>query len=160
MSTVLLAVDAEHYAPEAAELTRELCHSTGDTVLVLHVHQYAIGRFGKLRVCCLDDQAEQQLPEIAAALRDAGIPAEHEIHETMMGSVAQAVVEVADQDDARMIIVGSRRPTDLPPITIGSVSNKLLHLAKRPVLVVPHHHGASKQPEASGQDQTAQPVAG
>jgi nucleotide-binding universal stress UspA family protein len=88
------------------------------------------------------------------------IRAEHEIHETMMGSVAQAVVEVADQDDARMIIVGSRRPTDLPPITIGSVSNKLLHLAKRPVLVVPHHHGASKQPEASGQDQTAQPVTG
>ena len=129
MSTVLLAVDAEHYAPEAAELTRDLCRGTGDTVLVLHVHQYAIGRFGKLRVCCLDDQAEQKLPEIAAALRDAGITADHEIHETMMGAVAQAIAEVADRHDARMIVAGSRRPTDLPHITIGSVSNKLLHLA-------------------------------
>jgi nucleotide-binding universal stress UspA family protein len=160
MSTVLLAVDAEHYAPEAAELTRDLCRGTGDTVLVLHVHQYAIGRFGKLRVDCPEDEAEQRLPEIVAALRDAGITAEHEIHETLMGYVAQAVVEVADQHDARLIVVGSRRPTDLPHITIGSVSNKLLHLAKRPVLVVPHHHGASEQPEAPGQDQAAQPVAG
>ena len=159
MSTVLLAVDAEHYAPEAAELTRELCHSTGDTVLVLHVHQYAIGRFGKLRVDCPQDEAEQRLPEIVAALQDAGISAEHEIHETLMGNVAQAIVEVADQRDARMIVVGSRRPTDLPPITIGSVSNKLLHLAKRPVLVVPHRHSAG-QPETPDPDQTAQPVAG
>ena len=160
MSTVLLAVDVQYYAPEAAEMTRDLCHRTGDSVLVLHVHEYAIGRFGKLRVCCLDDQAEQQLPKIVAVLRDAGITAEHEIHETVMGSVAQALVEVADQRDARLMVVGSRWPTDLPHITVGSVSNKLLHLAKRPVLVVPHHHGASKQPEASGQDQTAQPVAG
>ena len=160
MSTVLLAVDVQHYAPEAAEMTRDLCHRTGDSVLVLHVHEYAIGRFGKLRVCCLDDQAEQQLPKITAALRDAGITAGHEIHETMMGSVAQAVVEVADQRDARMIILGSRYRTDLPHFTVGSVSHKLLHLATRPVLVVPHHHVAGQQPEASGPDQTAQTVAG
>jgi len=160
MSTILLAVDVQHYAPEAAELTRDLCRGTGDTVLVLHVHEHAIGRFGKLRVCCLEDQAEQQLPEIVAALRDAGITAEHEIHETLMGSVAHALVEVSEQRDARLIVVGSRLPTDLPHITIGSVSNKLLHQAKRPVLVVPHHHGAGEQPEAPGQDQTAQPVKG
>jgi nucleotide-binding universal stress UspA family protein len=160
MSTVLLAVDAEHYAPEAAELTRDLCRGTGDSVLVLHVHQYAIGRFGKLRVDCPEDEAEQRLPEIVAGLQDAGITAEHEIHETLMGNVPQAIVEVADQRDARLIVVGSRRPTDLPHITIGSVSNKLLHQAKRPVLVVPHHLGASQHPEVPGTDQTAQPVAG
>lgn len=160
MSTVLLAVDAEHYAPEAAELTGDLCRGTGDSVLVLHMHQYAIGRFGKLRVDCPEDEAEQRLPEIVAALQDAGISAEYEIHETLMGNVAQAIVEVADQRDARMIVVGSQRPTDLPPLTIGSVSNKLLHRAKRPVLVVPHHYGASQHPEMPGTDQTAQPVAG
>ena len=159
MSTVLLAVDVQHYAPEAAEMTRDLCHRTGDSVLVLHVHEYAVGRFGKLRVCCLDDQAEQQLPEIVAALRDAGIAAEHEIHETTMGSVAHALVEVADQRDARLTVVGSRWPTDLPHITIGSVSHKLLHLARRPVLVVPHRHGAEQHPEVPVTDQTAQPVA-
>ena len=128
-------------------------------MLVLHVHEYAIGRFGKLRVCCLDDQAEQQLPKIVAVLRDAGITAEHEIHETVMGSVAQALVKVADQRDAWLMVVGSRWPTDLPHITIGSVSHKLLHLARRPVLVVPHRHGAEQHPGVPGTDQTAQPVA-
>ena len=159
MSTVLLAVDVQHYAPEAAAMTRDLCHRTGDSVLVLHVHEYAIGRFGKLRVCCLDDQAEQHLPKIVAVLRDAGITAEHEIHETVMGSVAQALVKVAHQRDARLMVVGSRWPTDLPHITIGSVSHKLLHLAKRPVLVVPHRLVAGQHPEMSGRDQAAQPVA-
>ena len=158
MSTILLAVDVQHYAPEAAEMTRDLCRGTGDSVLVLHVHEYAVGRFGKLRVCCLDDQAEQQLPEIVAALQDAGLTAEQEIHETTMGSVAHALVEVADQRDARLMVVGSRWPTDLPHVTIGSVSHKLLHLAKRPVLVVPHRIVASQHPETPGPDQTAQPV--
>jgi len=29
-NTILLAVDAQHYAPEAAELARQLGHDTGE----------------------------------------------------------------------------------------------------------------------------------
>jgi hypothetical protein len=35
-TTILLAVDAQHYAPEATELARELSRAAGAKVIVLH----------------------------------------------------------------------------------------------------------------------------
>jgi nucleotide-binding universal stress UspA family protein len=36
-----------------------------------------------------------------------------------------------------MIVLGSSNRTDLPHIPFGSVPHRLLHLARRPVLIVP-----------------------
>jgi nucleotide-binding universal stress UspA family protein len=50
---------------------------------------------------------------------------------------AEALIEVADERDARMIVVGSFGDPPLKGIILGSTPNKLLHLSDRPVLVVP-----------------------
>jgi nucleotide-binding universal stress UspA family protein len=50
---------------------------------------------------------------------------------------SQAIVEVAEKRDARMIVVGSYGEAPLKGMILGSTPNKLLHLADRPVLVVP-----------------------
>lgn len=49
---ILLAVDAQHYAPEAAELARQLGHDTGDEMFVRHVHEFTVGRYGRPQVGC------------------------------------------------------------------------------------------------------------
>jgi len=50
---------------------------------------------------------------------------------------SEAIVETADERDARMIVVGSYGDPPLKGMILGSTPNKLLHLADRPVLVVP-----------------------
>jgi nucleotide-binding universal stress UspA family protein len=50
---------------------------------------------------------------------------------------AEALIDVADELDARMIVVGSFGDPPLKGAILGSTPNKLLHLADRPVLVVP-----------------------
>jgi nucleotide-binding universal stress UspA family protein len=50
---------------------------------------------------------------------------------------SEAIVGVADKRDARMIVVGSYGDAPLKGMILGSTPNKLLHLAERPVLVVP-----------------------
>ena len=79
--TVLLAVDARQPAPQSMAVARELCHATGDKVIVLHVHEFAVGRFGRLQVDCPEGQAERVVPEIVATLREAGVTAEADIRE-------------------------------------------------------------------------------
>lgn len=49
----------------------------------------------------------------------------------------EALIEVADERQARMIVVGSFGESALKGIILGSTTNKLLHLTDRPVLVVP-----------------------
>lgn len=156
--TVLLAVDARQPAPQSMAVARELCHATGDKVIVVHVHEFAVGRFGRLQVDCPEGQAERVVPEIVAALREAGVTAEAEIRETHIGHVARAIVDAADEHDARFLVLGSSGRTDLPHIPLGSVSHRLLHMSRRPVMLVPRH-AAGQDADPAGQS-TAQTVAG
>ncbi len=50
---------------------------------------------------------------------------------------APALVDLADRHDARMIVVGSYGERPIKGAILGSTPHKLLHLAGRPVLVVP-----------------------
>jgi nucleotide-binding universal stress UspA family protein len=50
---------------------------------------------------------------------------------------SEAIVDVAEKRDARMIVVGSYGDAPLKGMILGSTPNKLLHMADRPVLVVP-----------------------
>jgi nucleotide-binding universal stress UspA family protein len=50
---------------------------------------------------------------------------------------SEAIVDVAERRDARMIVVGTYGDPPLKGMILGSTPNKLLHIADRPVLVVP-----------------------
>jgi nucleotide-binding universal stress UspA family protein len=50
---------------------------------------------------------------------------------------APALVALADERDARVIVVGTRGESPIKGALLGSTPHKLLHLADRPVLVVP-----------------------
>lgn len=51
-------------------------------------------------------------------------------------NTAEALIEVADERDARMIVVGSYGERPLKSALVGSTPTRLLHLSERPVLVV------------------------
>jgi nucleotide-binding universal stress UspA family protein len=55
----------------------------------------------------------------------------------LAGSTWQGIVEVADELDAAVIVIGSRGLTGLKKIVDGSVSQQLAEHAGRPVLIVP-----------------------
>jgi nucleotide-binding universal stress UspA family protein len=117
--------------------TRELARDTGDHVIVLHVHEFATGRFGRMQVDCGEGGGEGVVGSIVSGLRAAGVSAEGEIRETHVGHIAAAIVKAADEHDARMVVLGSSSRTDLPRMLLGSVASRLLHMPTRPVLIVP-----------------------
>lgn len=49
---------------------------------------------------------------------------------------AESLVSVAEERDARMIVVGSYGERPLAGAILGSVPHRLVHLSERPVLVV------------------------
>ncbi len=140
--TILLAVDAASHDPvrhvvAAADMTREFSRDSGDHVIVLHVHEFATGRFGRIRVDCGDGEGEGVVEKIVADLKAAGVSAEGEIRETNVGHIASAILHAADDHEARLVVLGSSSRTDLPRTLLGSVASRLLHMSTRPVLIVP-----------------------
>jgi nucleotide-binding universal stress UspA family protein len=154
---IVLAVDTTSHDPvrhvaAAAEMTRDLARDSGDHVIVLHVHEFATGRFGRVQVDCGEGQGEAVVEKILADLKAAGVSAEGEIREARLGHIAAAILHAAHDHDARLVVLGSHSRTDLPRIPLGSVASRLLHTAARPVLIVPHtdtHAEPAHSPEAA-----------
>jgi nucleotide-binding universal stress UspA family protein len=144
-ATMLLAVDTARHEPsrhvsDAVELVRDLASHTGDKVVVLHVHEYAVGRFGRLQVCCPGDEGDKLVASVVADMQAAGISAEGDVREADLGHVARTILTASDEHEARVLVLGSSTRHDLPGVTFGSVAGRLLHMSSRPVLIVPMHH--------------------
>jgi len=135
--TILLAVDTTSHTAAAADMAGDLATGTGDRIVVMHVHEFAVGRFGKIQVDCADGEGEHVTAEIVARLTAAGIEATADIRKTVVGHIARTIRDAADELDARMIILGSSSTYDVPRLPFGSVSLRLLHQSSRPVLLVP-----------------------
>ena len=73
------------------------------------------------------------LEEARSIAREAGVKVELVMREL---SSAEALIEVAEEHDARMIVVGSYGERPLKSALVGSTPTRLLHLSERPVLVV------------------------
>lgn len=139
---IVLAVDAARHEPgkhvtAAVEMVKELAGDTGDKVVVLHVHEFAVGRFGRIQVDCQDGQGEQLVSDVVDELTAAGVSAEGVIREADFGHVARAILAAAHEQDARLLALGSASHTDLPLVTFGSIANRVLHLSTLPVIIVP-----------------------
>ncbi len=86
-----------------------------------------------------EESAERLLEEVAAvaglvgAKRRAGV-----------GVPAERLADIADAEDAELIVVGSRGRGALKSAFLGSVSNALVGVARCPVVIVPP--GATEAP--------------
>ena len=84
-------------------------------------------------------QARRTAARGASAARAAGFDAEP--RDALADPTWQGIVDVADELDASVIVVGSRGLSGLREIAVGSLSHQLAEHAGRPVLVVPPPHG-------------------
>jgi nucleotide-binding universal stress UspA family protein len=161
--TIVLAVDAARpeageHVTAAAEMVKDLARDD-DTVVVLHMHEFAIGRFGRLQVDCAEGEGEKVVADIVGNLQKSGIKAEGAIREADYGHVARRILMAARDAGARMLVLGSSSRTDLPHMPFGSVSSRLLHLASLPVLIVPMQLAESVTEQAVAQERKSAPEA-
>jgi nucleotide-binding universal stress UspA family protein len=118
---------------------RELATESGASVVAFHVRELLVGpRSYGLEVHVDDDDMIDKIRAQAAELCDAGIAATTEtIAEHTTPGVAQAIAAAAEAADADVIVVGTRGHSALGGLLVGSVTQRLLHVTDRPVLVVP-----------------------
>ena len=77
----------------------------------------------------------------AELAQEAGFTAE--ARGTVAPTVWAGLIDVADEVDASVIVVGTRGLTGLREVAEGSVSHDVAERAHRPVLVIPSHNSRS-----------------
>jgi universal stress protein A len=142
---VLVAVDFSEDARAAVAWAANEAPRLGARLVILHVvHDPTASpgfyrRVGEDWLRPMVDVASEMMSEFIGEMREANP------HLTALagadvlqvnGLPAGRIVEVANQINARMIVVGSRGRSGLPHILLGSVAERVVQLASMPVVVV------------------------
>lgn len=136
MGSIVVGYDGTDSSKAALRRAVELAQGLGDDVAIVFgysppgiwggeiaEHEEAIEEFG-----------EKLMSEAREQVQTDGVEISYEL---VPKRGAEALLDVARQRDARMIVVGGAGEAPLRGAILGSTPYKLLHQTERPVLVIP-----------------------
>lgn len=142
---IVWATDGSRAADQALPMVKALAGESDASVVVVHCRELTMPEKGggAMPVHANEDEL---VSKIEYQVGELGEGTELRIGQSMVGGAAHMIARMAEEDDADLIVAGTRGRTPLGGLLLGSVTQRLLHLASCPVLVVP----AGPQRELAG----------
>jgi nucleotide-binding universal stress UspA family protein len=136
---VMWATDGSDAADRTLDQAKTLATDGGGELVVVYVEEFTLpGKGGgSLPVHADEDTVQGKLRRQVAELSEAGVSARLEILTSKVGNAGNAIAELAEKEKADVIVAGTRGHTALAGLLLGSVTQRLLHIAPCPVLAVP-----------------------
>jgi nucleotide-binding universal stress UspA family protein len=135
--TIVLGLDGSAHSDRALPIARDLAQESGGKIIVVHVREIVAARGGAhpVRIDEAEIQAkiESQVSELAAA----GLNTALRLFSVASGGPAHEIADIAAEEGADLIVVGTRGHSGIAGVVFGSVAQRLLHIAHTPVLAVP-----------------------
>jgi nucleotide-binding universal stress UspA family protein len=141
--TIVVGTDGSNTATEAVRQATELARSVGAKIYL--VSAYEAVPEGRLRderqqipadlqwMVNPREDVEETLQTGAGAITDAGLEVETLARE---GDPADAILDVAEEKGADLIVVGNKGMTGAKRFLLGSVPNKVSHHAPCSVMII------------------------
>ena len=134
--TIVVALDGSTGSRTALPVAVGLAERDGARLVVAHVQEMVVGKGGG-PVNLTEDEIQEEIRGEARSLEEQGRSVELQTAHAGLGGPAHALEEIAAEVGADLIVVGTRGHSPVAGLLLGSVTQRLLHLARRPVLVVP-----------------------
>lgn len=135
--TIVLAVDGSEASRQAISMALELAQRDKSKIVVAHVEEEVMSRGGAAPVHATEDEIQAEIRRQAEELSAQGVETTIEMRSVMLGGPAHAIDEIAKSAGADLIVTGTRGQSPVSGLLLGSVTQRLLHISDRPVLVVP-----------------------
>ena len=138
LEKILVPVDGSEYSARAAEYSVSCAEQYQSEVILLHCHKPIIGYslepdYNEVKSRILE-KADRLLDKYKKLYDQKGIRHREIISDP---PPAQAICQIAKEENIDTLIMGSRGKTDWEGLLVGSVTHKVLQLSPCPVLVVP-----------------------
>jgi nucleotide-binding universal stress UspA family protein len=136
VGAIVLGYDASPGARCALKTALALASQHGDQLVIANGVEPpgGVGDEWQQSKVALEEQARAQAQDALDEAAAAGVDATLEL---VPDRPASALVRVADEHDARYIVLGTWGESPIRGAILGSTPHKLLHLSTRPVVVVP-----------------------
>ncbi len=135
-SKILVAVDGSESATKAFQRSIYLAQKCNSKLDLVHVVQCEVGGDSASTFEIIEelkDKAKKMLEEYRIEAAKNNVPIQITI---MQGDPAKVIIELAKAKSYDLIIMGTRGRSSFQELLIGSVSQKVMHHASCPVMVV------------------------
>lgn len=141
MLKLLVAVDGSEHSNHAIEAAARLARQCGGAEAVLVNVGENPPYYGEMPPFDYDSlvrmsRARQEALLMTALTQARASGLENVATEGAIGSAAQEIVRIADQRGVDQIVMGTRGMNALGGLLLGSVAQRVVHLARMPVLLV------------------------
>jgi nucleotide-binding universal stress UspA family protein len=134
---IVVGVDGSGCSDCAMARAIEIASGLGDTLIVAYAVEpphRSVGDEWRQAQSALEEIGRPMVEAAVARANEAGVTA---VPVLVPKRPVEALLSLAAERDARMIVVGSASERPLTGIILGAVPHKLLHRSSVPVLVVP-----------------------
>ena len=146
MNKILIPIDGSEHSQKALEQGRILADAFGCQVLLVHTVEglnlprgfnIAVPKIERGKGVYDDNDLKDAEEMLAAAKETFGDKKDLVSTQVLQGFAADEIIKVLNESDVELAILGSRGiGSPLYRNILGSVTNKVLHHAEKPVLVV------------------------
>jgi nucleotide-binding universal stress UspA family protein len=137
VSTIVVGVDGSACADCAVQRAVELAAGLGDSLAVVFAVEppfRSVGDEWREARAALEEMGRPVVDAAVAQAAEAGVEADAVL---VHKRPTEALLAVAEERGARMIVVGTASERPLTGLILGAVPHKLVHRSPVPVLVVP-----------------------
>lgn len=132
---ILLPVDGSKASDRAVHVASDLASRYGAEIIVLHVREFDYLYGVDVAGDGLQD-AIDLVDRYVRRMKEAGLSARGEVTSALHGGTAREILAVADHEHVHLVVMGTHGLSAWRRLALGSVTNKVLHSAGVPVLVV------------------------
>jgi nucleotide-binding universal stress UspA family protein len=136
-NTVVLGLDTSEGSKLAVPVGSDIARRYEARLMIVHVDERIAAKGGLQPVKPDEELIRRELEEQAQQLLGQGIDTVFEVVEVVLGGPAHAIEQVAERESAELIVVGRRGHSPVAGLVLGSVTQRLLHIAQRSVLAAP-----------------------
>jgi len=141
-SKIVVGVDGSEGSDRAFAAAADVARRDGASVVLCHVVERIAAKGDMAPLRADEPEVKESIEKQAADLREQGIDTDIRFESIILGGPARSLADIADEIGADLIVVGTRGHSALGGVLLGSVTQKLLHLASCPVLCVPAPHAS------------------
>jgi nucleotide-binding universal stress UspA family protein len=148
LKKILVAIDFSAYSNDAVEYAATLAKRFGAEIVVVHVIEamsYSVTDTFTVvdHLGALEKTAGALLENLSARLAEKGIAVKTRL---ASGVPADEILKSAEAENADLIVMGTRGRTGVSHLALGSVAEKVVLLARRPVLTVRDRQASTDRP--------------
>jgi nucleotide-binding universal stress UspA family protein len=135
MKKILVPVDGSKYSNEAVQYACSIAQKFNSELILLHVIPDILsdGDAGFIDYKPLEEAARKKIDAAKEILASNGLRASTRMES---GPTADTIINIAEEEAADLIVIGSRGLSTAKRFLLGSVSNSVSHHAPCPVLIV------------------------